>query len=439
MNTSPSISPPGSEPGAASGPQSPSPAAAVPAPASGGRGGTLLALFIALLALAGTGVLGWLEWRASGVETTQRTAESMQQTRLMEELQRRLGSLEASVAERDSGPDRQSIAGRLSELERRQRALESAGAEAQAIQRETAARTRSIQAALEDVHARLTGADARLATLSSRNLDSAAHLDLAELDYVLRLAQERLQLFHDVRTADQALLIADRHLESFDNPLYIGLRKEISSARGALAMAQQTDHAALYRTIENLLRELPGLPFKGETPTPAGASPDAAGWWVRIRNALSGLVTVRRDDEVALALADQDLIRQRVWLQAEAAHLAALRRDQVAYTAAVGRLSAALQDWFEPNSATLRQALEWVQLLQSQVVDPPLPDISGPWLALQALRAAGVPATVRAAPDTPPQAPSQAPPATDSAAGSEPSGASRAAPPEPARPGEENP
>jgi uncharacterized protein HemX len=104
---------------------------------------------------------------------------------------------------------------------------------------------------------------------------------------------------------------------------------------------------------------------------------------------------VRRDTEIANSIpvfADQDLIRQHAWLELEIARLAALRRDQLSWTAALNRFAAALAHWFEPGSQAARDALAQLAQLKQQEIDPAMPDISAPLTALQALRAAGVPA-----------------------------------------------
>ena len=49
-------------------------------------------------------------------------------------------------------------------------------------------------------------------------------LDLAEVEYLLRSATERLALYGDVRTADQALMLADQQLEALDDPVYLSVR-----------------------------------------------------------------------------------------------------------------------------------------------------------------------------------------------------------------------
>ena len=82
---------------------------------------------------------------------------------------------------------------------------------------------RSLQAASESLHGRLLAAEAALAGMSTRELDAGGELDLAEVDYLLRLAVERLKLFSDPAAADRALEIADMNLAALNNPMYLGI------------------------------------------------------------------------------------------------------------------------------------------------------------------------------------------------------------------------
>jgi len=355
-------------------------------------------------------------------------ANTALEARLATEISQRLDSL----ANRLSALDPAAADARISTLENQVRQFSSTSGDTAQFQAETAAWTRTMQAAMEGVQARLSGAEARLASLSARRMDSSAELDLAELDFVLRLAQERLQLFHDTKTANQALAIAQRHLEAFDNPMYLALRNEIATARRELAAVATADFAGIYTGIDDIQSSLVSLPFRTDSQTTEMDAITAdAGWWERITGALSNLVTVRRSEEVAdadaLALADQELIRQRAWLEAETARLAALRQDQAAYSAAFKRLLVTLQRWFQPGTPQMTPILQRISELQSQPVDPAMPDISAPWAALQAMRASGL--TAPAVAPLPGQPAADQPEPLDSAADpEEPSAAESAAP-----------
>jgi uncharacterized protein HemX len=357
-----------------------------------GRGAGL-ALLAVVLALTSLFVSGWLWWQNASDkhgEATQFTAELSRQDQLLAKLDTRsgaLGSQLSALAAADPGQ-------RLDQLEQQLGALQAGSGQWRSFQDQTEAWRRSMQALMESTQDRLAGTEARLAVLSARNIDSSAELDLDEVDYVLRLAQERLALFADPQAADRALAIADRHIAAMNDPMYIGLRRELSAARQELSLLNLPDYPALERKLDLLQSSLAALRFKGENVTagqPAGSG--ESGWWARIRNAFSGLVTVRRstaDENEFPVLADQELIRQRVWLELEAARLAILRRQQQAYSAALERLSDNVQRWFDPTAPGWQAAMDILGELKPLDIAPSMPDISAPWTALQALRGSGV-------------------------------------------------
>ncbi len=380
-------------------------------PKKRGVGLALLAMVLALASLCGTGWLWWQNSRGAEDENMKFAAELSHQDQKLAKLEAGSAALASQVSKLATADPNQ----RLTELEQSLAAVQRASAEGKSFRDETTLWTRSMQASMENAQARLAGAESRLSALSARAVDSKSELDLAEVDYLLRLAQERLALFGDTRTADRALEIADQHIAAFDNPMFLGLQREIASARQKLSQLALPDYQELEEKLDVLQSSLDALAFKGDSePSEQPADSADSGWWARIRNAFSGLVTVRRSTAVEQdlpVLADQELIRQRAWLQLEVARWAALRRDQAAYQAALDRFSTALKRWFEPSQQGAQQALGILHELKLLNIDPPLPDISAPWAALRALRGSGVSAPVHSNPapqaEQPPQPPAR--------------------------------
>ncbi|MEJ8567273.1 uroporphyrinogen-III C-methyltransferase [Elongatibacter sediminis] len=357
---------------------------------SPGRGLAVLALLLALGAAAASGWLWWTDFQAAGEGARRQADEADRIGELEARLDQRLQRLQSDLA---AASDSDGSA-QLAALDGRLRRLEEDASEARAFRAERTAWARTLQASLEGTNARLSGLESRLDAVAARGLDAQAEADLAELDYLLRLAQERLELFRDVRTADRALALADAHVAAFDNPLFSGLRREIAAARREIAVIDLPDPAVLDRELDGVQDRLARLPFRGE----AGVSGDSSaanedGWWARLKSALSGLVTVRRtsdESELLPALADQTLIRQRAWLEIERVRLAAMRHDAAVFESALERARATIQRWFEPDDRHTRAVLQALESAAQLDVDPPLPDIGAPWAALRAMRGAGV-------------------------------------------------
>ena len=116
------------------------------------------------------------------------------------------------------------------------------------------------------------------------------------MDYLLRSANERLRLYGDPRSADEALSLADLQLEAMDDPVYLPVRQSIAAARLAMDETPRLDVIGLTESLDRLQGNIAGLPFPGsvsDEPEQAEPGPEA-GVWERFKAAMSGLVSVRR-------------------------------------------------------------------------------------------------------------------------------------------------
>jgi len=344
-----------------------------------------LALLIALAALAGSAWLWWQD-RTSAQQKQTLRAEVERLDRSDTEQARKLQALEDSLQTLSAGDGEDRFADLRQELASDRKRLEQLD---RAMQ-EQLALTRSLQAAGESEHSRLAAAETALVDLSRRELDAPGELDMAEVDYLLRLASERLALFSDPKAADKALALADSHLAAIDNPAYLVVRQEIAAARQQLAAVDAPDPVAVAARIDAAQAAIPGLTFRGGESIAAGVEQSGeGGWWERLKSTLAGLVTIRRSDEEAnpeISLQDKDFVRQRLWMQLEEAHLALQRRDQQAFGAAIARARKTVSTWFKPGSATVESFDQMLTELSGVLLRAAMPDISAPWSTLRLLR-----------------------------------------------------
>ncbi len=374
------------------------------------RSGAGLSVLLAAVALAAA---AWMWWQQQQ-QATQLQVQQQQYQAELQRLEQALASVKESTSQQSSSQITAQISDLGGDLQQRLRALEATQTANENFRSESSAWTRSAQSALEETQSRLNGVDERLRTLTARSAQSDSELELEEIDYLLRMAQERLQLFGDTRNADRALQLADHQVVAFDNPMFITLRREIAAARQALAATDVPDMAALSAELDKVQDSLVSLPYKTSEYEPAvqsGSESAELSWWQRLKNSLSGLITVRRvaDDGLALpALADQQALRQRAWLQIEQARLAALSREQEIYHNALMQAEATITRWFAADDAQVRLSLSGLQALQQRNVNPPMPDISAPWNTLRSIRDAGLSPTV-APTENPIEAPTPAP------------------------------
>jgi uroporphyrin-3 C-methyltransferase len=265
---------------------------------------------------------------------------------------------------------------------------------------------------------------------------------MEEVDYLLRSANERAQLYGDLETAGRALELADEQLRAMDDPLYLPVRREIAAALGDLQELPDFDPVRLTEALAREQARIGSLPVLGgqigETGTTAEPEvlPEDASLWQRFKVAMAGLVTVRRraSDDSLITIGDREYVRQGLWLQLETARLALLRRDPAMYQAALERALAALDGWFDGDDPAVIRSRDNLQAL----ADAPMslestPDLSGPWTQLQRLRsmsARGAEAEMEAGADVAPESSAAPEPgvvpeagAEDATASGEPEGA----------------
>jgi uroporphyrin-3 C-methyltransferase len=352
-----------------------------------GGGLAFLALLVSFAALGGTAWMWW-QGQASLSDSEDKVfAEIARLSNADEELSLKLNQLRDQVSALPSSDNTATV----SALDGRLKAgMAEIDRLAQSVS-EQLALTRSVQTATESMQGRLLAAEAAVAGVASQELDAGGDLDLAEVDYLLRLANERLKLFDDPSAADEALELADSHLEALNNPMYLGVRQEIASARRELADMVVPDYFKISNEIDSVQSSLGSVPFRDETQVPEEqpADRDEPGWWEKLKGVFSGLVTVRRSTEQEnerISLQDRDFVRQRLWLQLETARLSLMRRDQQAFRQALQRVRTTLQTWFDDNSADYQSLQERLEALQGLEIEVAVPDINQPWATLRLLR-----------------------------------------------------
>jgi uncharacterized protein HemX len=361
-------------------------ALAAPPPKKKGSFTAFLAFLFSLAALTLSAWMWWQDQSDSGAE----------QARVFDEIARlESNDSELSLKLNQVRDEVDTLAGGdiSSEFEALQQRLQTDLAQLATLEQtidEQRALSRSLQAATTSMQGRLQAAEAAVAGLSTRELDGGGELDLAEVDYLLRLANERVKLFSDPLAADQALEVADMHLAALDNPMYLGVRQDIASARRALAEVEVPDYLEIANRIDHVQEGIPTLAFVGDEAAAAAVAAGAEdeGWWEKAKSAFSSLVTVRRsteDENQRISLEDKDYVRQRIWLQLEIAHLALMRRDQQAFRSSLERVRESLADWFV-NDDAFRLVDADIETLQGIDIDVEVPDITAPWSTLRLLR-----------------------------------------------------
>ena len=326
----------------------------------GGRGAGALALILVLLLGIGAGLFAWNAWERLDAQQ-QRLVELESQTR---------GAADDVVGLRD-------------QLEQGDQERDTELAEAiDAMQGEFASYRGEVDEALDQVLDEL-----------SREQDADPREWLhAEAAYLLRLANQRLQLERDVEGAAALLRTADARLNEADNPALLSIRRAIASELSILESVPQVDRTGLYLALNAQQERLAQLPLSRELeeiPARSGIQEAPSGDWQdqlsRFGQELKDLVVIRHHDEALeglIAPEQESYLRQSARLILEQAQLALLKEEQGLYEASLDKAIALIEGYYANESSEVQAVIERLQALKGESIQPELPDISASQQAL---------------------------------------------------------
>lgn len=222
---------------------------------------------------------------------------------------------------------------------------------------------------------------------------------LAEAEYLLRLANQRLQLERDWNGALSLLQAADAVLVETRNPGLTRIRETLAQDMLALRQAPALDATGAVLRLQALQQQLPQLPWLPDRLLPDSGvdllaseaqQPLPDSWygqlWHKISTALTGLVRIReRTGDVAAPLSpdQQYYLQQNMNLMLEQAQAALLREQADLYEHSLQRVQNWLQQYLLIEDDRTRAVQQSLQELQAWPVAPARPDISRSLLQLQ--------------------------------------------------------
>ena len=239
---------------------------------------------------------------------------------------------------------------------------------------------------------RLEMTEGGLAKLAEMRLGSARALALAEAEYLLGLANERLQLFADPAAALKALKLAAAQLGALNDPVFNSVRQALATEIQALESVETPDRMVISGRLLALARAASQWPLDSRRSLQADGQnllqpdQDEQGWWPRLRGLLSNAVTVQREQTTVIALlslGDERLLRENLRLQLQLAQLAALRAEQTLYIDALALVSQWLREYYDREAVAVENALQALEELGQIDLDPEMPPIT---TALRLLR-----------------------------------------------------
>ena len=221
---------------------------------------------------------------------------------------------------------------------------------------------------------------------------------LAEAEYLLRLASQRLELERDWEGAISMLTAADNVIIETRNPRFDKVRAQIARELMALRAVPAVDRVgAIFRlqALQEQVTALPWMPEKLIAEPVAEEEPltlDEQTWywnlWYTVRDNVIRMVRIReRDEPIAAPLTpdQQYYLQQNMHLMLEQAQIALLREQTELYEHSLQRVSEWLDAYLVIEDARTRAARAALSELQAWEVAPERPDVTASLLMLQKL------------------------------------------------------
>ena len=275
----------------------------------------------------------------------------------------------------------------------------------------------SLQKQLAEINTTLlqtTEVDPRIEQLAQRihNMQTVNRSDwvLAEAEYLLRLANQRLLMDKGIGGSLPLLKAADAILHDIDDMDLFAVRKALANDIAALKLTSAVDRNGLYLELSALTSQimaLPDFPSKYEIVDQATPAADAAlkqidasllsteanlTLWQRVQKSfwsaaeiVGRYIRIRHHEQPILPLMSppvSDYVRQNLRLKLEQAQLALLQENQLVYQHSLQAAQALLQQYF--SSQTKAELLiDELDGLANKNIVVKLPDISGSLAALK--------------------------------------------------------
>ncbi len=225
---------------------------------------------------------------------------------------------------------------------------------------------------------------------------------LAEAEQLLVIANNRLQLARDVRSALLALRAADQQLNHLANPNLLPTRRDLAHEINLLESLDKTDISGITLRLSVLADSIDRLPLaieirmKEPTNSPAIDNGDAghtSGWRQSVRDLwkdLMSLVRIRDNIEIQRPLLppeQQYFVRENLRLMLYGAQSALLQSNIAIYQQNLKTASRIVKEFFDLNSSLVSAMDNEIAKLQNAKITADLPNISASLTSLRRLTA----------------------------------------------------
>ena len=241
-----------------------------------------------------------------------------------------------------------------------------------------------------------------LASLYQDKRGSNEDWAIAEVEYLLIIAMQRLLLEEDVTTALAAMEAADLRLKNMGNPGLLPVRQQLAADMNQLRSVNSADTVGMAIYLADMVDLSADLPLKSGVivatkdqssadANPSDDEPVVDPLWKRIPKILwheiKSLVVIKRSGEVKQALllpGEEYFLYQNLRLELESARQAVLRSDSQNLRSSIDLVLPWIRKYFDTSDSAVINVMETLDKMRSVELKPELPDISS---SLESLRA----------------------------------------------------
>ena len=235
------------------------------------------------------------------------------------------------------------------------------------------------------LHGLVSRQQQRLQSLSTTDRDDWL---LAEVEYLVRLANQRILMGEDIASASKLLQAADEIIRELDDSGLYPVRRVLAEDIAALNVAAQLDVEGLYLQLAAVARQATLLRlYQRPEFEPVTVELQHAGDWQQTLGAgfaaawqkLSAYIKIHKRDEKyqrSLAPEYEAAVRQNVQLMFEQAQLALLSGNQKFYSDSLARAGEWLREYYTLDIDATDAVIARVDELQKENIVTVLPDIS---------------------------------------------------------------
>lgn len=257
---------------------------------------------------------------------------------------------------------------------------------AQAQNRELLQRNQRQQQALSLFQAQLKELEAAQRQLRQMNQSPPEQWVLAEADYLVRLAGQRLWIEGDVTTSIALLVSADERIASLHDASLVPLRRALNRDIQALRSLPKLDIEGITLTLDGLIAQIDRMPIKSleipdsiRTKEIQEISDDPSDWLANIKvtweTFKEDFIQVDRISDVSPLISPEQrwFLVNNTKLKLQQAQLAALRAQPEHFRNSLSQVSELLKDYFVEDSSSVLSARQTIAELSIKPVELELP------------------------------------------------------------------